>query len=77
MPAVPADGTIPNDKWFPTERLLSHKKVVGKKVFYLVKWLDSAGSRAWIHEENVTQYAIDRHYVENRSKSRRRQKRRG
>ena len=40
---APADKSIPNDEWFPIERLLSHKKK-GNKVFYRVKWLDSGSS---------------------------------
>jgi len=40
-----ADNTIPNDTWFPIERLLSHKKI-GNRVFYRVKWLDSTSSPA-------------------------------
>jgi len=43
---APADNSMPDDTWFPTERLLSHKKV-GNKVFYRVKWSDSASAPSW------------------------------
>jgi len=72
----PADNTIPDDTWFPIERLLCHKKR-GKKVFYRVKWLDFTSSPSWVPQENVTQYAIDEYFIQRRSKSRQRRKRRG
>ena len=68
---APADKSIPNDEWFPIEKLLSHKKKGNK-----VKWLDSSSSPTWVPECNVTQPAIDEYFIQRRDKSRQRRKRR-
>jgi len=46
VPALPTAGDtmIPDDTWYPIERVVKLKKV-GKKEYFLVKWLDSEGSQ--------------------------------
>ena len=73
---APADNSVPNDEWFPIDKLLSHKKK-GNKVFYRVKWLDSNSMPSWESEDNITPFAIDQYFIQRRKKSNQRRKRRG
>jgi len=73
---APADNSLPDDTWFPIERILSHKKR-GNKVFYRVKWADAASSPSWEASENVTQCAKDEYFIQKRDKAKQRRKRYG
>ena len=61
-------STTADDTWYLIEKILNHKKV-SREDYFLVKWLDSQGSRSWEPYENVTQYAIDQYYIEKRQKA--------
>ena len=73
---APADDSVPNDEWFPIDKLLSHKNK-GNKVFYRVKWLDSNSIPSWESEDNITPFAIEQYFIQRRKKSNQRRKRRG
>jgi len=70
VPALPTAGDtkIPDDTWYPIERVVKHKKV-DKKEYFLVKWLDSEGSQTWAPKQNVTQFAIDQYFVRKRNEA--------
>jgi len=75
VPALPTAGDtmIPDNTRYPIERVLKHRKV-GKKEYFLVKWLDSKGSQTWEPGLNVTQFAIDQYFVQKRNEAKRRRK---